>query len=144
MRVYIAASWRTPQQPDAVALFREAGHEVYDFRDNGFGWREVDPAWPSWSHADYLMALVHPRARDGFLRDKAMLDSCDACVLLVPSGRSAHLELGYAIGKGKLSVVVLLETPVVPDLMYLLADRRAVTLPQAIRQLTFLGHKRGL
>ena len=32
-RIYVASSWRDPYQPEVVAALREAGHEVYDFRN---------------------------------------------------------------------------------------------------------------
>jgi len=34
---------------------------------------------------------------------------CEACVLLLPCGRSAHLELGWAAGAGKRTVVIIEE-----------------------------------
>jgi len=37
----------------------------------------------------------------GFHSDKNGLDWCDTVVLVLPSGRSAHLEAGYAVGQGK-------------------------------------------
>ena len=33
MKIYVASSWRNAQQPAVVARLREAGHEVYDFRN---------------------------------------------------------------------------------------------------------------
>lgn len=139
MNIYVAASWRTPQQPAVVQALRDEGHKVYDFRKDGFGWSQIGMAETP-TLADYLTLLqTHPRAREGFDRDMAALNACDACVLVLPSGRSAHLEFGYAIGKGKYTVVLYLEEPVVPDLMYLAADRHAVSVTQAVRQLHYLG-----
>ncbi len=43
---------------------------------------------------------------------------CDACVLVLPSGRSASYEFGWAIGAGKRGAVVQFE-PCEPELMYL-------------------------
>jgi hypothetical protein len=47
-RIYVASSWRNDVQPVAVEMFRQLGHEVYDFRnprpgDNGFHWSDIDP-----------------------------------------------------------------------------------------------------
>ncbi len=138
MNVYVAASWRTPQQPAVVQAIREAGHAVYDFRNDGFSWRELDPQWESWDLATYLTQLrSNPRAREGFNRDMNALAAADACVLVLPSGRSAHLEFGYAIGRGKITVVLFLEDPVVPDLMYLAAHHHAVSIEQAVQQLHY-------
>jgi nucleoside 2-deoxyribosyltransferase len=45
------------------------------------------------------------------------LDRCDAAVLLMPGGKSAHLELGYTIGKGKPGFIVFDEEPERYDVM---------------------------
>lgn len=135
MNIYVAASWRTPQQPVVVQALREAGHKVYDFRQDGFSWSQIGMA-ENPTLVEYLAKLrTHPRAQAGFNRDMDALKLCDACVLVLPSGRSAHLEFGYAIADGKKTIVLFLEDPVVPDLMYLAADRHAVSIEQAVRQL---------
>lgn len=139
MNIYVAASWRTPQQPVVVQALRAAGHKVYDFRKDGFSWSQIGLS-DNPSLVEYLDRLqTHPRAREGFNRDMGALEACDACVLVLPCGRSAHLEFGYAIGQRKYTVVLFLEDPVVPDLMYLAADRHAVSIEQAVRQLHYLN-----
>ncbi len=127
-RIYLASSWRNPDQPTVLAALREAGHEVYDFRNpapgkNGFSWRDCG-AQAALDHAktihSYMEAIRSDRAAEGFSFDKAALDWCDTCVLLLPCGRSAHLELGYAAGQGKDTYVLLHEDKFEPELMYLL------------------------
>lgn len=127
-RIYLASSWRNPDQPAVLAALRAAGHEVYDFRNpapgqNGFSWRDCG-AQASIDHAktipSYLEAIQSDRAAEGFSFDKAALDWCDTCVLALPCGRSAHLELGYACGQGKDTYVLLHEDKFEPELMYLL------------------------
>ena len=44
-------------------------------------------------------------------KDMAALRSADATVLVLPCGRSAHLELGWAAGSGQ-RTVVLLDDPI--------------------------------
>jgi hypothetical protein len=51
---------------------------------------------------------------------KEALAWCDTCVLLQPSDRSAHLEAGWAAGRGKRVAVRLHEDGFKPELMYLL------------------------
>ena len=47
------------------------------------------------------------------------LDDCNACVLVMPCGRSAHLELGYMTGQGKPCIVhVPIGVRFEPELMY--------------------------
>ncbi len=125
-RIYVASSWRHPGQPLIVRMLRNIGHEVYDFRNPdggaGFSWREISPDWEHWSVGQFKTALEHPVAKHGFGCDLAALQWCDTCVLLMPCGRSAQLELGWAFGAGKKGYVLLDdEKPTEPELMYGLA-----------------------
>lgn len=131
MKIYVASSWRNEQQPGIVETLRAAGHDVYDFRNppgkSGFAWREVRPGGIP-GPPELLEALRHPRAREGFESDMGALRAADAVVLLLPCGRSAHLEAGFAVGAGKPCFVVLHEDKFEPELMYLMA---AKILPSA-------------
>lgn len=129
MRVYVASSWRNPIQDVIVTVLRTAHFEVYDFKnpapgDNGFGWHEIDPAWQKWDSTSFRSALAHPTAERGFGLDMAALRWCDACVLVLPCGRSAHLELGWACGAGKRTMALVLDAvgPHEPELMYKMLD----------------------
>src|SRR4051812_35990004 len=113
-KIYLASSWRNEYQPGLVRSIREAGHEVYDFRnpapgDNGFQWKAIDPNWKSWTTEQYVAALATPIANRGYKFDKDALDWCDTCVLALPCGKSAHLELGYALGQGKEGMIFMPE-----------------------------------
>lgn len=124
-RIYLASSWKNPYYDECLRLLEEAGHDVYDFRDpvHAFDWKQIDENWGTWAVNTYLEALEHPLAQAGFRRDKDALDWCQVCVLLLPSGRSAHLEAGYAIGRGKPTHVVLPPLLDNADLMNLLAGK---------------------
>lgn len=133
-KIYLASSWRNPMQPAALAMLRGAGHEVYDFLNpapghTGFAWADIDPDWQNWTPQRFIQALRHPIAAHGFSFDKGGLDWCDTCVLLLPCGKSAHLEAGYAIGQGKPTLIVLNEKECTPDLMYLLAGSSSHLAP---------------
>jgi hypothetical protein len=122
MMIYVASSWRNLLQPGIVHALRKCGHEVYDFRhpapgQNGFSWGEIDPDWQNWTPAQYRKALRHPIAVRGYENDINALRACDCCVLVLPSGRSASWEFGYAMGQGKRGVVVQLDE-LEPELMY--------------------------
>lgn len=77
--------------------------------------------------ADYLRMLDHPRSREGFQSDFDAMQRADTFVMVLPCGKSAHLELGWAIGAGK-RTAILLEDPVEPELMYLCADYLATSV----------------
>lgn len=118
MKIYVASSWKNLMQQGVVHTLRALGHDVYDFRhpadgDKGFSWAEIDPDGDSvdvkkrWNHAQYLEALNHPAARRGFKFDMDALTECDLCVLVLPCGKSSHLEMGYAVGAGKRTAILL-------------------------------------
>lgn len=122
--VYVASSWRNLYQPGVVAALRSLDLRVYDFRSPnpgmaGFAWSEIDPGWLNWTPAQWRDALRHPIAQAGYRNDKSGMDMADCCVLVLPCGRSAHLEAGYMAGQGKPVYTLALE-PVEPDLMNLL------------------------
>jgi len=128
-KIYVASSWRNPIQQEIVQVLREDGHEVYDFRNpspgnHGFAWSEVNADWLQWTPEQFIRDLYgdHESVKRGFALDKGALDWADTCVLVLPCGRSAHLEAGYAAGKGKLTVFYLHPEKFEPELMYLLGD----------------------
>ena len=138
-RIYVASSWRNPRQPGVVQVLRRAGHEVYDFRnpregDFGFQWSAIDPNWQQWSPASFRAALSHPIAEAGFLSDWMAMEWADTGVLVLPCGRSAHLEGGYFPGAGK-ELYILLAPNQEPELMYRMATRICVDLPELVELL---------
>jgi hypothetical protein len=145
MQIYVASSWRNLYQPTVVTTLRQAGHAVYDFRnpaldDDGFQWAEIDLAWRSWTPAQYREALQHPLAQVGFAQDKLALQMADVTVLVLPCGRSSHLELGYARGVGQRTAVLMLEA-CEPELMYLLCDRVCLSMVELLAWLHEAEHE---
>ena len=119
LSLYVASSWRNDRYPDVIAALQSAGHAVLDWRadDAAFSWRDLDPNWQSWSPATFRRMLGHPVAVKGFARDLAKMKQADACVLLLPCGRSAHFEAGWFWGQGK-PVLILAAEGEEPELMY--------------------------
>ena len=139
-RIYLASSWRNPEQPRMVALLRKCGHQVYDFRnpfhgDSGFAWSDIDPNWQGWSAEQYRKLLTtHPIASHGFTSDLRAMQWADTCVLLLPSGRSAHLEAGWFCGQGK-RTVILTRDGEEPELMALLATDICISPDELVQTL---------
>lgn len=143
MKIYVASSWRNEErQQRMVRMLRDVGHDVYDFRnpspgDNGFGWRQCarpeqlkDPK----SFRDDV--LTHPVAHASFAKDMVALSGADATVLVLPCGRSAHLELGWATG-ARQRTIVLLDDPISePELMYLACTSIAVSFDEVLAMLS--------
>ena len=125
MRIYVASSWRNHRQPSIVAALKGEGHEVYDFRhptedNNGFDWADIDKNWKQWTPEQFRAALQHDIAIEGLAHDQAALENAEATVLVMPCGRSAHLELGVAIGLAQATSILLTDGE--PELMYGLVD----------------------
>lgn len=127
-RIYMASSWRNQRLDGVVAALRAAGHEVYDFRTanppSNFNWAMVSPgaAWdnPVLSAKAIQSALRHPIAKEAFGNDRDGLHWADTGVLVLPCGKSAHLEAGYLLAQGK-PVHILLADDERPELMHLVA-----------------------
>jgi len=71
----------------------------------------------------------------GYDADYSAMCKADTFVMVLPCGKSAHLELGWAIGAGK-RTAILLEDPVEPELMYRGADHLS---PDLMDLLSWLG-----
>ena len=145
-RIYLASSWRNPEQPVLVEMFRQLGHEVYDFRnprpvDTGFAWSDIDPDWLAWKPWPFRDALAHPVAQAGFDSDFDAMKWADTFVLALPCGRSAHLEAGWAIGAGKPTALLLHEDKFEPELMYLMADLIACDVSEVCDWLDLLSQQ---
>jgi hypothetical protein len=67
---------------------------------------------------NYKEALTCDAARNNFDFDKRHIDSADIVIMVMPAGKSAHLELGYSIGKGKEAHILFDKEPERFDLMY--------------------------
>ena len=138
-RIYVASSWRNPYFPEVVTRLREAGHEVYDFRNPphggaGFHWTDIDPDAPNWTYAQYAEGLHHPLAERQFQADIDALTWADTCILVLPCGRSAHTEAGWMAGAGK-RVLAYIPEMVEPELMYKLFDGVAGSLEELVEKL---------
>jgi hypothetical protein len=138
-RVYVASSWRSTMFDATVNILEAAGVPHYNFKKpssdlSGFSWSEVMEGFDINKQeavvADYLEALGTARATEAFEAD-----------FVLPCGKSAHLELGWAVGAGK-RTAILLDTgkygTVQPELMYKMVD---LITPSVMDLLKWLGVK---
>ena len=117
--IYIIGSLRNENIPAiSVKLREETGFEVFD------DWFSPGPAadeyWRKYEEArgrNYKQALEGWAGKHVFEFDKHHIDESDIGVLILPAGKSGHLELGYMIGRGKLGYI-LLDDPDRWDIMY--------------------------
>lgn len=122
-KIYIASSWRNPYYEDVLTELRKH-FECYDFKQpysggpkpppgvlpNGFGWKDADPNFTP-KHPKALTIfremLGTPVAQTSFSVDFGAMKWADTCVLVLPSGRSAHIEAGWMAGSGRRLIVYM-------------------------------------
>jgi hypothetical protein len=137
MRVYVASSWRNSFQQSVVAAIRGIGMEVYDFRhpsegDYGFSWSQCASKDDLLSPRRFrdVLSLAVPQA--AFKKDMTALAGADVTVLVLPCGRSAHLELGWAAGHGQRTIVLFDDPISEPELMYLACTDLCIDLADVL------------
>lgn len=136
MKIYVASSWRNEYQQDVVYLLRQHGHSVYDFKNpadgnHGFHWSDIDTEWQQWTPEQYREYLKHSIAESGFQSDFEAMKWADTFVGVMPFGRSASLEMGWAAGNGK-KTVLLLENGE-PELMVKMLDHICINFDEVLK-----------
>ena len=112
MKIYLASSWKNKGAVIELAdWLRSEGHEVDAFCDEknriSFNWSELTCSLPAdITELDARDLMTHAIAKDAFKEDKKYLDWSDVVIMLLPCGRSAHIEAGYAAGCGKKLYIV--------------------------------------
>ena len=108
VNLYLIGSLRNPTVPQVANKLREHGYDVFD------EWHAAGPAaddeWQKYCTNrgfTYKDALAGRTAQNTFTFDRAYLDLADAAVMVLPAGKSAHLELGYVRGSGKPAFILL-------------------------------------
>lgn len=121
--IYLIGSLRNPSIPLIGDHLRSKGFDVFD------DWMAAGPtADDSWQEYEQGRGTSYPKALRGyaarhvFAFDLKHLDRADAGVLVLPAGKSAHLELGYMRGQGKRVYVLFDKEPDRWDVMYQFAD----------------------
>lgn len=124
--IYVASSWRNRHFENIVDDLRSNGLDCYDFkRDEGakFGWHEVGVNSGEETFEHYQLGMKHSRVKAGFKSDSDAMTKATTCLLLLPCGRSAHLELGWMCGQNKNTAIWFPpDENVTPELMYGFVD----------------------
>lgn len=134
--IYIIGSMRNPRVPEVAKALRDASWDAYDdWHSSG---PQSDDCWQAYEKSrgrTYREALAGYHAQNVFDLDKRHLDRCSAAVLVLPAGKSGHLELGYMIGRGKFGYILLDGEPDRYDVMSLFATRIFVDLDEMLEHL---------
>ncbi len=118
--IYLIGSLRNENIPDIGNKLRESLNcEVFD--DWYAAGRIADDCWQEYENKrgrSYKEAIKGYAAKHVFAFDKHHLDRSDIAVLVMPAGRSGHIELGYHLGRGKPGYILFEKEPERYDQMY--------------------------
>jgi recombination endonuclease VII len=121
--VYIIGSLRNDKVMEVADGVRSLGCKAFD------DWISAGPEADDYFQKyytrrglTYAEALRSEPAEHIFYFDKSHLDLCDAGILVMPAGKSGHLELGYLAGKGKRTFILQDKDPERYDIMPQFAD----------------------
>lgn len=134
--IYLIGSLRNPEVPVIAGKLRAVGFEVFD--DWYAAGPEADDKWKEYEVGrghSYVEALDGFSAEHVFTFDKYHLDRCEATILVLPAGKSGHLELGYSIGRGKAGYILLEPSSDRFDVMYKFATRVTTDLGEIIEDI---------
>lgn len=137
LRVYVASSWRNAGHDIVVRMLEQMNCEVYNYRkpfngDPGFNWPEISIS--TGSKRENLKALLsHPKAEKGFKTDFDAMKWADVFVGIMPFGVSASLEMGWASGQGKPTILLLDSDK--PELMTKLCSTHIFDLNELHREI---------
>lgn len=105
---YVIGTLRQDRVAEVANELRASGFNVWDDwhsqgTDADFHWQRYEKR----RGRNYRDALNGDAACHAFEFDYSHLLACDSAVLVYPAGRSAHLELGWVLGKGKPGFILL-------------------------------------
>lgn len=132
-KIYIASSWKNEVEVIQLAIIlRDEGYEVYAFCEREIGHFVFSPH-------DFQGDITKITAKEAMKQEvfttiyrsnKAGLDWSDTVVILLPAGKSTHLEGGYAVGRGKQLFVLGDPVPGDFDAMYGFAEAVCETVTE--------------
>ena len=119
MNIYLIGALKNPEVPSITNYLTSLGFEVFS------DWWAASEDADDWLRDyyktrgySYKQTINSFAAKHIFEFDKHHLDRCDIAVMLMPCGKSGHLELGYVIGQGKPGYVLFDSVPERVDIMY--------------------------
>ena len=119
MKIYLIGSLRNPEVPVLGNELRAEGYEVFD--DWFAAGPEADDYWQQYEQNrghTYTEALAGLAAGHVFEFDREHLFEANVGILMLPAGKSGHLELGILIGQNKRTYILLDGEPERFDVMY--------------------------
>lgn len=117
--IYIIGSLRNEKIPQIGNLLRDNGWDAFD--DWYGAGPEADDKWRDYEQhrgRNLKESIYGYAARHVFAFDKHHLERVDAGLLVMPAGKSGHLELGYLRGLGKAGYILFDGVPERYDVMW--------------------------
>lgn len=118
-KIYIIGALKNRSIMDLAERLRAQGHEVFD------EWITPGPEADAFLYEygkkrnlSYKQTLATYACRHVFEFDREHMDRCDLGIMVMPAGRSGHLELGRMLGQGKPGYILFDGEPDRMDVMY--------------------------
>ena len=122
LKIYLIGSLRNPKVPELGNELRAEGYEAFD------DWYAASEDADDWFQRyeqnrghTFTEALAGPFAKHVFEFDRKHILWANTGILMLPAGKSGHLELGVLIGQNKRTYILLDGEPERYDFMYLFA-----------------------
>ena len=136
--IYLIGSLRNPKIPEIGNIFRRKGIDAFD------AWHAAGPhADDCWRDYEtfightYEQALRGHPARHVFDFDQFHLNRATGGILILPAGKSGHLEISYLAGQKKPTWILFDEVPERYDVMVQFATAGvSFSLPHLVEQVT--------
>jgi hypothetical protein len=141
MKIYLIGSLRNNEVPLIGKRLRDCGFDIFD--DWFSAGERADDSWKEYEikrGRNYSEALEGFAAKHVFQFDKYHLDTSNAGILVLPAGKSGHLELGYLAGQGKPTFILMpqvVESELRWDVMYQFATRVCFDVDELENELLF-------
>lgn len=133
---YLIGALVNPEIPRIAHDLRRQGFDIVD--DWHAAGPQADVIWRDYEVArgrSFKQALRGKHAECAFEYDKRWLEQADFAVLALPAGKSAHLELGWFLGRDKPGWVLFDKEPERFDLMYRFATGVCFSEEELYREL---------
>ena len=135
--IYMIGSLRNKNIPDiSNRLAKETKFEIFD------DWFSPGPrADDHWKEYEEARGRTYKQALKGYAGqhivefDKYHLDRADIGLLIMPAGKSAHLELGFILGTGRKGYILMDDNKDRWDVMVLLATKIFFNIEDLIEEL---------
>lgn len=134
--IYVAGSLKSPRPREIANLLRLEGHKVFDDW-HAAGWN-ADTEWKEYEKArghTFREALVGAFAEHGFAFDRTNMLASHVFVLVLPAGKSGHMELMFCQGIGIKGIVYMDREPEDWDLMYKFVNKIVIGEQELLEEL---------